>query len=368
MECAWWAMTATWSGLPAYPTNREASIIYGLSGDGGNTIKNKISYEMSQRQWPRESEAAIRPGLIIYVRIDGSYAVWDPIKQYQNATPVPKHIFSNSEIWNGSEGSIEGLIRDWVKWQNTTKISPWNIFKDVLKKMSPPDLGVLVPGNPIRLPENILDIPTITHNYGNTPIIHAAAGIKRIITLAYLIVWAWHEHKIAAELYNVKPERRMIILIDEIEEHLHPKWQRRILPSLLDIQSLLSKELEIQYIVSTHAPLVLASSESCFDEQTDSLFNLDIEDDTKQIALIKLDFIKYGYINSWLTSRIFGLDQPRALEAEGVIKQAQELQLQDNPDKAEVDKVHKQLVNELSADDTFWPRWIYFAEKNGVQI
>jgi hypothetical protein len=368
MECAWWAMTGTWSGLPAYPTRREASIVYGLSGDKSTVIKNKISYEVSQRKWPRESEATIRPGLIIYARIDGSYAVWDPVKQYQNTTLAPKYVFSDSEVWNGSAGSIEGLIRDWVKWQNTVKISPWNILKDILKKMSPLDLGTLRPGEPIRILENILDIPTITHNYGNIPIIHASAGIKRIITLAYLIAWAWHEHKIAADLYSVMPERRMIILIDEIEEHLHPKWQRIILPSLLDIQSSLSAKLEIQYIISTHAPLILASSESCFDEQNDSLFQLETKENKKQISLEKLDFIKYGHINSWLTSQIFGLDQPRALRAENIIKQAQDLQMRDNPDREQVDKVHRQLLNELSADDPFWPRWIYFAEQNGVQI
>ena len=160
----------------------------------------------------------------------------------------------------------------------------------------------------------------------------------------------------------------MIIFIDEIEEHLHPKWQRVILASLLDIQYSLSNKLEIQYIISTHSPLILASSESCFDKQKDSLFHLEIGEDTNQISLEKLDFIKHGHINSWLTSRIFGLDQPRALKAEEIIKQAQGLQMQDNPDKTRVDEVHHQLLNELSADDPFWPRWIYFAEKNRVQI
>jgi hypothetical protein len=367
MECAWWSMTGTWSGLPAYPTKHDASIVYGLSGDRSTVIKNRISYEMSQRNWPRESETAIRPGLIIYVRIDDSYAVWDPIKQYQNTVPPPKYVFSNSEIWNGSFG-IEGLIRDWVKWQNTAKISPWNILKDVLKKMSPPDLGILTPGDPIRMPGDPKDIPTITHNYGSTPIIHAAAGIKRIITFAYLIAWLWHEHKVAADQYSVMPERRMIILIDEIEEHLHPKWQRIILPAVLDIQSSLSTKLEIQYIISTHAPLIMASSELCFDEENDSLFHLEVRENKRQISLEKLNFVKYGHVNSWLTSQIFGLDQPRALQAEKIIKQAQELQLQDDPGKEQVDKVHRQLLNVLSADDPFWPRWIYFAEKNGVQI
>jgi hypothetical protein len=84
--------------------------------------------------------------------------------------------------------------------------------------------------------------------------------------------------------------------------------------------------------------------------------------------LSKLDFVKYGHINSWLTSEIFDLNEPRALQAEKTIYQARQLQLQDKPDKEQVNKVHKQLLNELSADDPFWPRWIYFAEKNGVQI
>jgi hypothetical protein len=370
MECAWWAMTATWPDLPVYPTNikKQASITYGLSGVEGRYNKNMVLYDAFLRKWPRELEMETRPGIIVYARIDDSYAVWDPIKQYQNTAPNLKYVFSNSEIWNGSPGNIEGLMRDWVKWQNSAKISPWGIFKNLLEKMSPPDLGILRPGNPIRLPEHIIDIPTIIHKYGDTPIIYAAAGIKRIITLAYLIAWAWHEHKIAAGLYNVMPERRMIVLIDEIEKHLHPKWQRMILPALLNIQPLLSTRLELQYIISTHSPLILASSETYFDETQDGLFHLDIDKDHGRVLLSKLDFIKYGHINSWLTSEIFGLDQPRSLKAEEIINRARQLQLLDNPDKKQVGEVHKLLLSVLSANDTFWPRWIYFAEKNGVEI
>jgi hypothetical protein len=370
MDCAWWAMTNTWSGMAAYPnsTKYNASIIYELSGIEGYPRRNEIPYDMVQRKWARETESSIKPGLVVYARIDDAYAIWDPVKQTQTTMPVPKYVFSNNEIWNGSSNNIEGLIRDWVKWQNTTKHSPWTIFKAVLERVSPPDLGTLIPGDPIRMPGDILDTPTITHKYGSIPITHASAGIKRIIMLTYFIVWAWHEHKIAAETYNVMPEKRMIILIDEIEEHLHPKWQRIILPALLNIQSLLSNKLEIQYIVSTHSPLVLASSEILFDNQKDSLFHLDIKRDAEKISLSKLDFIKHGSINAWLTSQIFDLDQPRNLEAEKAINSAKELQLQNNPDIKQVENVHKQLLKGLSADDPFWPRWIYFAEKSGVQI
>ena len=46
-------------------------------------------------------------------------------------------------------------------------------------------------------------------------------------------------------------EKPGIILIDEIELHLHPKWQREVIPKLLDIFPL------CQFIVTTHSPQVL---------------------------------------------------------------------------------------------------------------
>lgn len=44
-----------------------------------------------------------------------------------------------------------------------------------------------------------------------------------------------------------------IVLIDEIELHLHPGWQQTVLPSLLEIFP------NTQFIVSTHSPQVLSS-------------------------------------------------------------------------------------------------------------
>jgi len=44
-----------------------------------------------------------------------------------------------------------------------------------------------------------------------------------------------------------------IVLIDEIELHLHPQWQRQIIPSLLNTFP------NIQFIVTTHSPQVLGN-------------------------------------------------------------------------------------------------------------
>ncbi|QKQ49585.1 AAA family ATPase [Achromobacter denitrificans] len=46
-------------------------------------------------------------------------------------------------------------------------------------------------------------------------------------------------------------EGKAIILIDEIDVHLHPKWQRRIVPALEDLFS------NCQFIATTHSPFVI---------------------------------------------------------------------------------------------------------------
>lgn len=44
-----------------------------------------------------------------------------------------------------------------------------------------------------------------------------------------------------------------IVLIDEVEQHLHPAWQQTVLPRLLEIFP------NVQFIVTTHSPQVLTS-------------------------------------------------------------------------------------------------------------
>ncbi len=372
MECAWWALTGTWADTLAQPHNRIGSkksiITYELASDTRASSKVDVAFDKKSGRWPRTKNAPSIPGLIVYARVDGSYAVWDPAKQYSVHDIARKSVFSRSEVWNGITGSIEGLIRDWVKWQNTPDKYPFEILRNVLARISPPDMGELCPGQPIRIMEDTRDIPTIVHPYGEIPIINASAGVRRIVTLAYLIVWAWHEHKVNSTLTNTHPESRMVIIIDEIEAHLHPKWQRAILPALLDIQRLLSSELEIQFLVSTHSPLVMVSAETFFSADTDKLFHLSANDLTGNAELTDMDFIKYGHVNSWLTSPVFSLSQARAQEAEKAINRAKQLQLQKSTDHTEILETHKALLNELAETDPFWPRWLYFAEQNGVNI
>ena len=50
-------------------------------------------------------------------------------------------------------------------------------------------------------------------------------------------------------------ENEGIVLIDEIDLHLHPAWQMKILPLLANALP------KIQFFVTTHSPLVIGSIE-----------------------------------------------------------------------------------------------------------
>lgn len=366
MDCAWWALTNTWTGNEARPKyaggSKRASISYAIAGKSKLSKESKVLYDNKNLTWKRTADTATIPGLIIYALVDGSYAVWDPSKSSGT------NVFTRQQVWNGYESSIEGLIRDWVKWQNSPEKYPFEIFKQVLAEMSPPDMGVLIPGETVRIPNDSREIPTIQYPYGTVPVTNSSAGVGRIITLAYLVVWAWNEHKENCKLRGIKPDSRIVVMIDELEAHLHPKWQRTILPALIEVQKHLAAELEVQFIIATHSPLIMASSEAVFDVTTDKLFQIKLSAENANAELSEENYIKYGQVNTWLTSPIFNLNQARATGAEQVINAAKNLQLEDDPSDEEVQSVHQQLVQCLSQNDPFWPRWIYFAEQHGVTL
>ena len=138
---------------------------------------------------------------------------------------------------------MEGIVRDWSRWQNSPDPEPFATFVKILEELSPPDLGTLAPGELTRIHADPRQIPTISHRYGEVPILFASAGVKRVISIAYLMVWAWQEHQVAAGLTKRRTEQRMVVLVDEIEAHLHPRWQRQLLPALTSVVERLSPDI-----------------------------------------------------------------------------------------------------------------------------
>lgn len=225
----------------------------------------------------------------------------------------------------------------------------------------------LRPGEPTRVSiDDVRDIPTIEMPYGTVPIIHASAGIRRVAALAYLLVWSLHEHIQASKLLNQEPDSRIVLLFDEVETHLHPAWQRQVLPALLAVVDELAQEGNVQVLAATHAPLVMASVETVFDDARDRIFHLDLG--TGCAVADEIPWAKRGDAVGWLVSEVFGLRQARSREAERAIEAAEAFMRGDGAeipdDLRSEDAIHAELERVLPGHDPFWPRWIVSIEKN----
>jgi hypothetical protein len=380
LDIAWWALTRTWAALPAWPhrgVGLKPNISYRLAGKT-NPAHATIDFDFKRQQWKLPSGRPAMPGIVIYARVGGGFSVWDPARNYwrklksrgveEPDRPEAYH-FEPEEVWNGLtvEGAVvcNGLIRDWVSWQRQNS-KAFATLGRMLERLSPDPQAPLQVGEPTRVSiEDVRDIPTIKMQYGTVPLIHASAGIRRISALAYLLVWAWTEHMEASKLLNQEPEKRLILLFDEVETHLHPTWQRVLLPALLATIDELAKDVSTQVLAATHAPLIMASVETTFDVQTDRAFHLELKGDVAEIQ--ELPWCKQGDAVSWLVSEFFGLAQARLPEAERAIEAAEALMRDDTdalpPDLANHVAIHQELMRVLPGHDPFWPRWVIHMEK-----
>jgi hypothetical protein len=157
---------------------------------------------------------------------------------------------------------------------------------------------------------------------------------------------------------NIPSDYRLVLLIDEVEAHLHPLWQRCVLPALLKAAEKLIQNVKVQVIASTHSPMVLASLEPHFDASKDRLFNCHLGQG--QVKIEEIPWCKQGDITNWLVSEAFGLQQARSVEAERAIEAAEAfMRGEAAPKDLETkDKIHEELCRVLPGHDPFWPRWI----------
>lgn len=91
--------------------------------------------------------------------------------------------------------------------------------------------------------------------HGRLPVRAMSSGVQAVVSLIVDLAFR------CLRLNSIHAEKALsisygIVMIDEIEQHLHPGWQQRILPSIRKIFP------NIQFIVATHSPEVLSTVES----------------------------------------------------------------------------------------------------------
>ena len=372
--------TITGGGLPARPVaGRKAEIQFTFTGVT-KPVSYVSHYDRKLQSWTGTAGRPANPGLVLYAQVDGSFSVWDPARNYWRKKGnvdvqdrPPAYVFSPREVWDGlhdADGKLQcnGLISDWAGWQKE-KGQAFQSLCAVLAALSASELDQMSPGELTRIGlDDPRDIPTLQMPYGQAvPVLEASAGMKRIIALAYLLVWSWEEHKKASEILGQETATQVIFLIDEVEAHLHPRWQRQIIRALMSVMQVLTKVTNVQIIAATHSPLVLASVEPVFDSNQDAWFDLDFVQDDKnpRVELVRREFVRRGDVSNWLTSPAFDLPSARSIEAETVLRAASAAM--DNPnfngqDAKFLDGKLRAVLGEL---DPFWMRWRFVAEKKG---
>lgn len=390
LDVAWWALTRRWphdlnprltSGYPARPTDlkQPATIEFEVQSKS-TSVAYQSRYVPSDAAWLGRAGRPWNPGLVIYAHADGGFSVWDPARNYWKKKGnidvqerLPGYVFSANEVWDGLEVEVDGkrtlvckgVLSDWSAWIRE-KGEPAQRMAEALAKLSPEGDSLSV-GSITRLSlDDVRDIPSIRTPYSDgVPILHASSGVRRIVGLAYMLLWSWNEHCIATEQLGGDRTSRVVMLFDELESHLHPRWQRSILESVLSIVESLHADATIQLVAATHSPLVLASAETLFDDERDAWFDLDLDRDASVVRLERRPFVRHGEVGNWLMSEAFDLRSDRSRDAERVLEKAAMALSDASFGREDAERLEAELRAVLGDTDPFWVRWRYVGERKG---
>ena len=374
LELAWWTLTGA-MGNPAITPARpgEARIGAAVQRAGRRATVN-ARWEPRAASWSRSRlDPAQAHPLVVYARADGAVWLWDPLRNLGaevvgggEEIPNPKaYFFGPRAAMEGLRRTIpiggvmteqtlcSGLIHDWVDWQRSGDPR----FEALCRTLSAlsPEGAEIRPGEPTALGrQDVRLMPTVVMPYNLTvPLTLAPAGVLSVARLAYLLTWVRAAHDDLAARLGVPRAPQLVVLLDEPETHLHPRWQRTYLPSLL--RSVEDGGPAAQLLVATHSPLVLASIEPHFDEAQDALWKLDLTAGGVEIA--RDHWHLRGNVSAWLRSDVFDLGDDRSVEAEAALAAAARLIGASGLSRADALTMSRRLLKLLNPNDPRYLSW-----------
>jgi hypothetical protein len=125
-------------------------------------------------------------------------------------------------------------------------------------------------------------------------------------------------------------QQRAIVLLDEIDAHMHPEWQQLIIARLVDAFPL------VQFIVSTHSPFLAVG------RRADEIVRFRRDPKTRQVRVELADRdTKDMTVGDVLTSYLFGLQAQVDLGLQEDVLRLRELSLKPNLDRSEREEIAK---------------------------
>ncbi len=128
-----------------------------------------------------------------------------------------------------------------------------------------------------------------------------SAGYKGVITIISDLILRLSEKQKVTKIEDF----RGVVLIDEVELHLHPKWQYSFMKKLRDTFPL------IQFIVTTHSPTILLGASK------DAIFYKVYKENGETKISNPIDSIKNFMANTLNTSPLFDMETARARNSDG---------------------------------------------------
>jgi hypothetical protein len=143
LDVAWWALTRTWASTITLPAPaKKGSIEYVVHGKTGAVEPVVSTFRREDETWELKAKRPPMPGIVVYIRIDGGFSVWDPARNYWRKDPerAAAYHFTAADVWEGlkigERRASEGLERDWVSWQEGRK-PQFQALEKVLSMLSP---------------------------------------------------------------------------------------------------------------------------------------------------------------------------------------------------------------------------------------
>ncbi|ABZ75868.1 ATP-dependent endonuclease of the OLD family-like protein [Shewanella halifaxensis HAW-EB4] len=162
--------------------------------------------------------------------------------------------------------------------QDNEQIKFYEGFQEVLRKILPKTLGFK------EFEIRNMEIVFICNDGSDEFLLETASGgISALIDIAWQIY-----------MYATKDNPDYTVIIDEVENHLHPIMQRRILPDLLQAFP------TAKFIVSTHSPLVVGSVKNS------NIYALTYNEENK-VESKKLDFLNEAKSASEILDEVLGV-------------------------------------------------------------
>ena len=148
---------------------------------------------------------------------------------------LPGYVFSAKEVWDGLEVGIDGkativcngLLRDWANWIREGGRAARDMRDLLVSSVALDDARDRLEPGPLT---------DLCRDAGTSRSLRAASPMRSpsctrpracVGSSPWRIscLWSRSENRLAAQQLGESPAKQVVLMIDELESHLHPRWQ-----------------------------------------------------------------------------------------------------------------------------------------------